>query len=147
MKNCKHCDKVLTKKNWPVWREKRRSYVCVTCSRLMYKEYHSRNKKLRNERQRQYRFNLKKQIVSMYGGKCSCCGEKEIKFLTIEHIDKNGAQHRRELGGSKNVHNWIIKNGYPKNMDVLCFNCNAASFYYGECPHKKSLLARMSSEK
>ncbi len=137
MKVCKDCQIVLNKNNWPAWRKKRHSHVCKSCSRVYYKNAHIRQRDARNERQRNYRMGLKEKIVAAYGGKCTCCGEQEIKFLTIEHKNNNGAEHRRALGGSKNVHNWIIKNNYPKDMTVLCFNCNAASFYYGVCPHKK----------
>lgn len=87
-------------------------------------------------------------MIEAYGGKCSCCGETQFEFLTIEHINRDGAKHRREIGGSKRIYQWLKDNNYPKEgFTVLCFNCNAASFYYGECPHKKSLLARMSSGK
>jgi hypothetical protein len=81
-----------------------------------------------------------------YGGyKCACCGETEPKFLTIDHIFNNGAEHRRELGGvdgngkgySNRVLVWAKQHGYPAGFQVLCMNCNfGKSVNGGICPHK-----------
>lgn len=32
---------------------------------------------------------------------CACCGEKNIEFLTIDHIDGGGHTHRKLLGKGK----------------------------------------------
>ena len=74
---------------------------------------------------------------------CACCGEKEIKFLSIDHINGGGSQHRRSMGMKKgkggNINHWIIKNNFPTGFQVLCHNCNMAKGFYGECPHKSLL--------
>src|SRR3989304_6254325 len=49
--------------------------------------------------------------------KCACCGDGNIEFLTIDHINGGGAKHRRELGGGKIAHGggsfytWLVKSG------------------------------------
>ena len=72
---------------------------------------------------------------------CVCCGEREIKFLTLHHLNNDGAEHRRKMrgtGSGPSLWCWIIKNNYPPIFQVLCFNCNCAMGIYGECPHKKT---------
>lgn len=75
--------------------------------------------------------------------KCSCCGETEILFLHIDHIEGNGAEHRRklekELGyypGGNNLPYWLKKNNYPDGFQILCANCNLGKRIAKDCPHK-----------
>ena len=84
-------------------------------------------------------------VINEYGGKCVCCGESEPKFLALDHINNDGAEHRRSIftgrykGG--NIVNWIIKNNYPKDiLQILCHNCNMSKGHWGYCPHKESVL-------
>lgn len=72
-----------------------------------------------------------------YGGKCSCCNESEPLFLEIDHINNNGSEHRRKIG--KNLYPWIVRNGYPGDLQLLCSNCNQGKKRNGGiCPHKSS---------
>lgn len=72
-----------------------------------------------------------------YGGPvCVCCGETELSFLAFDHINGNGAAHRRSVGAGGRMINWMKRNGYPKIFQVLCHNCNCAKHYLGECPHQ-----------
>ncbi len=81
------------------------------------------------------RLRLKILVVEKYGGKCACCGEKELVFLAIDHIKNDGAAHRREIGNGQ-IHRWLKRNNFPAGFQVLCFNCNAAKHILGRCPHK-----------
>jgi len=60
--------------------------------------------------------------------KCKSCDENDIEILTIDHIDGNGAEHRREIGmagrGGDPFYQWLKKNNYPDGFQVLCYNCN-----------------------
>lgn len=81
---------------------------------------------------------LKSEIVQEYGGKCECCGEEVIEFLTVDHVNGDGASHRREIGGKgRRLYLAIKRAGFPKDRyRLLCFNCNIARGFYGYCPHK-----------
>ena len=71
---------------------------------------------------------------------CACCGETQLEFLTIDHINNDGAEHRRKIsGGGKGAHSyaWIVRNNFPPGFQVLCWNCNCSKGFYGECPHKR----------
>lgn len=74
---------------------------------------------------------------------CACCGENEILFLHIDHINGNGAEHRRllekELGyypGGNGLPYWLKKNNYPEGFQILCANCNLAKRVSNICPHQ-----------
>lgn len=86
----------------------------------------------------QYR--AKCEAIVHYGGKCQCCGEDRICFLTIDHIDGGGNVHRQEVGSGHEFHRWLKKNGYPDGFQVLCYNCNCGKHDAGECPHKSGKL-------
>ncbi len=56
-------------------------------------------------------------------------------FLTIDHIDGSGAEHRKKLTVS--ITKWLAKHNYPEGFQILCWNCNQGKFYNGGvCPHK-----------
>jgi hypothetical protein len=84
---------------------------------------------------------LKLEVWSHYEGKCSCCGAEEKEFLTIDHINGGGSQHRKELraSGSQHIYSWLKKNNYPEGYRVLCMNCNFSHGMYGYCPHSNKL--------
>lgn len=68
---------------------------------------------------------------------CNCCGESILEFLTVDHIDNNGAEHRAKIGKTNAFYVHLIKNNFPEdyNLQVLCFNCNITKAQYGSCPH------------
>lgn len=72
--------------------------------------------------------------------KCVCCGERNIEFLALDHINDDGAAHRREVGGGgRPFFTWLRKTGYTyEALVVACHNCNMARAMYGQCPHARS---------
>lgn len=83
----------------------------------------------------------KAEVLDRYGGPvCACpgCGETIVEMLTIDHINENGAEHRREIGKNclgHHFYRWLRNNDYPEGYQVLCFNCNVAKHRLGYCPH------------
>lgn len=68
---------------------------------------------------------------------CSCCGENIYEFLTLDHINNDGATHKKSLSNNPiSLHNDIINSGFPPVYDVLCHNCNWARGFLKKCPHK-----------
>lgn len=86
----------------------------------------------------------KEAVMSHYSkGKnsCVCCGQVGIEFLTIDHINNDGAKQRRELKtarGGASFYRWLRRNGYPGGYQVLCANCNLSKeIGGGVCAHKR----------
>lgn len=81
----------------------------------------------------------RRSVFEAYGAFCSCCGESKEKFLSIDHIEDNGYEHRKEIGecGTALV-KWAIKNRFPSSLRILCMNCNhGRSRNGGVCPHEQ----------
>lgn len=97
--------------------------------------YYQNNKAAVGIRNKNYRIKLKADVIIAYGGECSCCGELEPDFLTVEHIDKDGKVHRQRV---TNVYRDLRDRGYPKEgYTIHCFNCNIAKSLFGICPHQR----------
>lgn len=79
---------------------------------------------------------VKNEVFESYGGyKCVCCNEKEKTFLSIDHINSDGAKHRKEIGST--LYHWLMKNKFPSGFQVLCMNCQwGKKNNSGICPHQ-----------
>ena len=80
-------------------------------------------------------------VFTAYGGyKCNCCDENEPMFLSIDHVDNNGAQERKSgqySGSGYSFYRWLRKNGFPPGYQVLCMNCQVGKHKNGGvCPHQ-----------
>jgi hypothetical protein len=75
-----------------------------------------------------------------YGGKCVCCGEDELYFLAIDHIDGDGNTHRKKIKKwGSGFFGWLVKNNFPEGFQILCHNCNMGKHLNGGvCPHKNT---------
>lgn len=124
---------------------------CKSCCSRDHKERYSKNKEQVLERQatyyqanktkkkewhRKHRANKKEQVYDNYGTACKCCGETDAAFLTIDHINNDGAEHRRSINAAS-IYDYIIKHNFPDTFQVLCFNCNWAKSR-GGCPHQNT---------
>lgn len=101
--------------------------------------YHRNSARLKVQ-MKEYRTRIKDAVFGAYGGyKCACCGELEKIFLTIDHINNDGAAHRKQIGfrGGIGLYLWIAKHDFPPGFQVYCFNCNhGKQLNHGVCPHK-----------
>jgi hypothetical protein len=97
------------------------------------RQYYWANKEKQSIKNKERRIERRNIVLNHYGNKCICCGEIEPKFLTIDHIDSDGYKYRPIKGGLS--YSWIIKNNFPTNLQILCWNCNMSKGCYGECPH------------
>ncbi len=142
-KACPKCDRVLPSTEF--YKSSRNpdglQGVCKSCNRISARSWAQKHSYQRNVANRKWRSDLKNEIISEYGGKCVCCEEAEPTFLSIDHINNDGGQHRKELGASSGntMYTWLKKNRFPKdNFQLLCFNCNIGKkIAGGACPHKK----------
>lgn len=155
----KCCQKVERYRNQanicrPCWAEYMKAYQKANRTKILAhkRAYHHRKRtnpewvNSERKRGREYWQLLRREVIKAYGGmKCKCCGEVEEQFLTIDHINNDGASHRRAIGGKNGngkgmgarTWKWLKDNNYPKGFQVLCMNCNLGkSRNKGICPHK-----------
>jgi len=89
------------------------------------------------ERQRMVR--IKFDVMQKYGGKCACpsCGESGLAFLTIDHINNDGAQMRKSGAHSGGGHFYkrLLRLPVDPTLQILCYNCNLGKKVSGVCPH------------
>jgi hypothetical protein len=106
------------------------------------KEWRAVNPSKMSEYNRRKSLKYKIRALTAYSGdppKCKCCGESNIKFLSIDHLNGCGTKQRKITGSGSNMHVWLYMHQYPPGFQVLCFNCNLGrNVNGGVCPHKDS---------
>lgn len=130
---CKECRNVYQRAYWAtVPRERRRAYRA--------------NQDIAGQqaRRRARYWQLRLEMIAAYGGKCSCCGEPEPAFLTLEHLNGGGRAHMRRLHKAGNIYKELKELGWPSVYTVLCFNCNSVKGSRGICPHEQYRLGILS---
>lgn len=109
--------------------------------------YHSWCKECLAKYHAKLNLSIKCETFEAYGGaKCHCCGEDRIPFLTLGHVNDDGADHRESLGlerhhGGVTFYKVLRNKGFPKDVDLVveCLNCNCRTdrYRYDYCPHKQ----------
>ncbi len=122
---------------------------CKPCATYYSGNYYQKNKDLCKARTKQKNKIIREKILNFYGNKCACCNEANSKFLTIDHTNGDGSEHRRSISKTKrnsasSFYKWIIKNNYPNFLRLLCWNCNSGREYNidnkGVCPHEETQI-------
>ena len=91
---------------------------------------------------KRFRDGRKQMIFNVYSnGACACCGERDLRLLTIDHLNNDGGAERRSLGArgsTQRIYARLIREGFPKGYQVLCFSCNTGKHIAGGefCPHQ-----------
>jgi hypothetical protein len=129
----KHMDKIKIYNR--KWRAEHREQVRKTCMKSYYK-----NKEKRSIHTKEKNQNKKFSVLAIYSKgqpKCACCGETNIEFLTIDHVNNDGSKYRKKINcRGSGIYYWLIKNHFPEGIQVLCMNCNFAKGQFGYCPHE-----------
>lgn len=112
---------------------------CINCRRARSAEYKEANReKIRANQLARHHKNRRRCIEHYSAGRntCACCGEAVYGFLTIDHINNDGAAHRKAIG--TNLYSHLVARGFPEGFQVLCFNCNLGrAANKGTCPHEE----------
>jgi len=97
------------------------------------------HRECKNLEAKRYFDKKKNEVYDHYGRKCQCCGENNMLFLSIDHVNNDGhldlwPNGTRVTGVHKYVH--IVNEGFPAKYQVLCMNCNFGKRMNGGiCPH------------
>ncbi len=118
------------------WREQNRENL-----RKYARNYYYNNHTKYVENRNKSFFKLKLDVLNAYSNnspRCTCCGESEIDFLQIDHINGGGNKSRKDKNRfGTSYYFYLRKNNYPTGYQILCANCNHAKGRLGVCPHKK----------
>ena len=93
----------------------------------------------KRERQRLEERGVWLEVLNAYGNQCACCGEAERCFLTIDHVNRDGAAERRIKWQTGNkLYRELRRQGFPQDRyQLLCYNCNLGrERNAGVCPHQ-----------
>ena len=119
---------------------------CLKKNRVAQNRWYHEHKEIRKTQRRTYLQKVKREGLVAYSQdppKCTCCGESTLAFLTLDHVNNDGAEDRKKLLGHSRAGNLISilrRNRYPNKdrYQVLCFNCNMGkSVNGGVCPHQQ----------
>jgi hypothetical protein len=115
--------------------KKREYWADPERARQYQREYYVRNPLVRIQK-RDYFRGVRQEMVEAYGGECECCGETEPKFLTIDHIFRDGKEDRRINGFGTKFYRHLREQGWPRDRyRLFCMNCNFATRLGDPCPH------------
>lgn len=92
---------------------------------------------------------LRLETFNAYGGpRCTCCGETEPVFLTLDHSRNDGWKNRQVVGDRRSgigLYGQLKALGYPQDLGlrVQCFNCNCGRARNGGvCPHARRRMRK-----
>lgn len=96
--------------------------------RRLQAEYRSRNVEKLRCASRHRRAAIKDEALTQYGRCCARCGFDNPLALVVDHVDDNGAEERKALGGQHfagwNFYSHLRRQGWPDGYQTLCANCN-----------------------
>src|SRR2546428_13505195 len=137
-KTCTHCREERRHTDFSVrqrhgWRDTDgvlRSSWCKHCVRLQTARWKATHQTKAHERRWADSVKAKKQrikdaVFAAYGGYvCHCCGESESRFLSLDHVNNDGATWRKETLGSRlatgwQTYRWLWRHGFPRRYPLL----------------------------
>jgi hypothetical protein len=124
--------------------------ICYVCgeekSLQSFGKYYSRENQSDNLRRNICEFCRKDRLYAKFryfffkefDFKCQCCGESDIRFLTLEHVQQDGYKDR----GLSPIQ--LYRKAFEEKYDrskwsCLCWNCNCATNHHKICPHKSDV--------
>lgn len=131
--------------------KKQRGYreVARENRRKLNRDWIANNRERYNASKYIYRERTKAEIIKHYSNGdmcCAFCGFNNIDGLCLDHINNNGAEHRKSAGiagrnsAGTNTYEAVKRDGLPDGLQVLCANCNLIK----EMERKRAL--RMENE-
>ncbi len=90
----------------------------------------------RSAEKRRHRLRIRELVISHLGGKCEFCGASILMFLTVDHKNGDGNEHRRMVKNRyiclELYRRLLVGDDIRAEFRVLCWNCNSARFIYGD---------------
>lgn len=130
-------------RNWIKNNQKRWSEILRKSDKK--RENDPKRKLFQNGCRRRGHHRNKIKVLKLYGLKCAYCGEDRYELLTVDHINNDGAKHRKtkeykrlNVGG---MYGYLAKSEFrPDLYQILCHNCNSAKYYYKISPTENDYM-------
>lgn len=130
--------------HWRLWSQHKRltDVAYLTRVRATGKRQTHKHQAARAASMRERHVTARMACLRAYSGPepfCVCCGESELVFLTIDHINDRRNDVGVRVGGNRQSVSlllWLVRMQFPYGFQVLCFNCNCARAQRGACPHE-----------
>lgn len=109
--------------------------VCAETIENIVREDFDKIRKNRSAKAKIRRRRTKEQFLKMYGQVCNCpgCTESNQSFLTLDHINNDGAGET-----SLKAYKQAVQQYNSQAYQVLCYNCNCSKNRNNNiCPHIK----------
>jgi hypothetical protein len=123
--------------------------LCKACAAKRMQKSRQKPHSKHKENKRKSDQRLRTRILNAYGNQCMVCGEKHREFLALDHINNDGAAHKKLLGtrdGYK-IYRDVENQGYPKDKyQLLCHNCNVVKQTHKYNPILKEIKLREETE-
>lgn len=142
IKYCRVCNnELLLDVNWLMSFKRQGQYICQSCEAIRSQKYKkpkiSRIKQTKEEidvKRRINRFMNKKILFEMYGNQCAHCSQQNWMYLSLDHINNDGAIDRKNdrKTGQRLYRSLIKLEKQPENKyQLLCHNCNGMKGHHG----------------
>jgi len=88
------------------------------------KEYYKKNKDKADAYTNRWRQAKRLELISILGGSCVACNEKDSDVLDVDHVYDDGAAERRATKGKDIIYRLLEKDVDLSRYQLLCKNCN-----------------------
>lgn len=86
------------------------------------RRYRSAKPNKYREQSRSAKRRLRQRILLHFGSKCVRCGFSDVRALTLDHKNNNGATERKQLG-ERGVYRRALLPEHRHEYQILCMNC------------------------
>ena len=97
---------------------------------LYQRQYYLANKERLDKASNDWRANKRLELIKKFGGKCAECGESDPIVLDFDHVNNDGAAHRKETKKKNVAHILAAFDVDPSRFQLLCKNCNWKKEYW-----------------
>lgn len=101
---------------------KKIKYCSSACKEKARRIRHSKNSAIRQISYSKRYYSIKEKVYSKYGNQCAHCSEQRSPCLSIDHVNGNGAEDRRETKGSTAFLLKVLSDDSGE-YQILCMNC------------------------
>lgn len=137
LRTCRECIDAIKSQQRATYAERKEKGLCVNCGIPERPRKYGLSCEICGMRMKQYGLRIKQEVMKKYGGACTCCGETRLAFLTIDHVNDDGAEKRRAGIHGKGIGIYRLLKRTPRDLTlrILCWNCNLGRRATGVCPH------------